>query len=161
MFPTNGHQYSQVCGKIKAYQYGQPEAFQTGSGDWLADGIGLYTSGQSQHIWTFAAGRDEATNGEYICPCNVGHSGITISAIIGQDYFCDTGSESQVFYSGDPLWDGAGCGPRSACCSFNNPPWFCKQLPQPTTDDIELQMCGYNPTTNEDTPIEIVEIYVQ
>ena len=167
VFPTNGHQYSQVCGKIKAYQYGQPEAFYTESRDWLADGIGVYTSGQSQHIWTFVVGQDEARNGVRVCPCNVGHPGITINTTIGQDYFCDTGSETltvpraQVFYSDDPLWDGAGCGPRSACCSFNNPPWFCKQLPQPTTDDIELQMCGHSPITNEDTPIEIVEIYVQ
>ena len=39
--------------------------------------------------------------------------------------------------------------------------WFCKQLSQPTTDDIELEMCGHSPFTNEDTPLEIVEIYVQ
>ena len=144
IYPTNGHKYSHVCGRIKAYQYGRPEGFAvTTSADWLADGIGLYTNGQSQHIWTFVVGRDEdAQYREQICPCNVGHSGITINSTIGQDYFCDTGSEtaaqSEVFYSGDPLWDGAGCGPRSTCCSFNNPPWFCKQLPQPTTDDIEL-----------------------
>ena len=93
-----------------------------------------------------------------------GYSG-TVNSAIGQDYFCDTGSEtaaqSQVFYSGDPLWDGAECGPWSTCCNFNNPPWFYKQLPQPTTDDIVLKMCGYNPISNEDTPIETVEIYVQ
>ena len=167
LFLTNGHQYSQICGKIKAYQFGQPEGFRTGGGAWLVDGITLYTHKQSKHIWSFVAGRDEVVEGSRTCPCNAGHSleGITINATIGQDYFCDTGSENgalhRVFYSDDPLWDGAGCGPRSACCSFNNPPWFCKQLPQPTTDDIELQMCGYDPIHNEDTPIEIVEIYIQ
>ena len=170
VYPTNGYMYSRVCGRIKAYQYGQPEAFYTASGDWLADGIALYTlSGQSQHIWTFVVGLDEVSQGHAqgtaLCPCNVGHGRITINSTIGQDYFCDTGSQttaqSQVFHSEDPLWDGAGCGPRSTCCSFNNPPWFCKKLPQATTEDIELRMCGYEPTTNEDTPIEIVEIYVQ
>ena len=164
IYPTSGYQYSRVCGKIKAYQYGQPEGFSAGN-RWLIDGISLYTHRQSQHIWSFVVGLDEVSTNANVCPCNSGSSGVTIAAAIGQDYFCDTGSESaaqnQVFHSGDPLWDGAGCGPRSTCCSFNNPPWFCKQLPQPTTDDIELQMCGYNPTTNEDTPIEIVEIYVQ
>ena len=34
-------------------------------------------------------------------------------------------------------------------------------LNRPLHDDIELKMCGYNPFHNEDTPLEIVEIYVQ
>ena len=162
VYKTFGHEYSRVCGRIRAYQFGQPEGF--GDGTWLVDGITLYTHNQSQHIWSFAAGRDESSSGTRICPCNTGFSG-SIDTTIGQDYFCDTGSEHQaqsgVFYSEDPLWDGEGCGPRSTCCSFNNPPWFCKQLPQSTTDDIEMKMCGYDPTTNEDTPFDIVEIYVQ
>ena len=62
-------------------------------------------------------------------------------------YFCDTGSRDRfqlIFYPDDPLWDGVGCGPTSTCCSFNNPPWFCKQLPQPTTDNIELRLCRWH-----------------
>ena len=166
VYQTFGHEYSRVCGRIRAYQFGTPEAFDTSLRNWLVDGITLYTHNQSQHIWSFAAGRDESssTNGGYICPCNTGFSG-SIKATVGQDYFCDTGSESAVqsgvFYSDDPLWDGEGCGSRSTCCSFNNPPWFCKQLPQSTNDDIEMRMCGYDSITNEDTPFDIVEIYVQ
>ena len=163
VYQTFGHEYSHVCGRIRAYQYGRPEAFDTLNNNWLVDGITLYTHNQSQHIWSFAAGYDEISSGNHVCPCNTGFSG-SIKATVGQDYFCDTGSESAaqtVFYSEDPLWDGEGCGPRSTCCSFNNPPWFCKQLPQSTTDDIEIKMCGLSPTTNEDTPFDIVEIYVQ
>ena len=165
VYKTFGHEYSRVCGRIRAYQFGTPEGFATYS-SWLVDGITLYTHShsQSQHIWSFVAGRDESNSGVTVCPCNTGFSG-SIKATVGQDYFCDTGSESQsqsgVFYSEDPLWDGEGCGSRSTCCSFNNPPWFCKQLSQSTTDDIEMRMCGHNPTTNEDTPFDIVEIYVQ
>ena len=164
VYQTFGHEYSHVCGRIRAYQLGQPEGFDTAIRNWLVDGITLYTHSQSQHIWSFAAGKDESSNtdGRYICPCNTGFSG-SIKATVGQDYFCDTGSESPshdgVFYSEDPLWDGEGCSPRSTCCSFNNPPWFCKQLPQSTTDDIEMKMCGAN--LREDTPFDIVEIYVQ
>ena len=44
---------------------------------------------------------------------------------VGQDSFCDratdTGITSEVIYSDDPVWDGAGCGPQSTCCSFNSP----------------------------------------
>ena len=61
----------------------------------------------------------------------------------------------------DPLWDGQECWGTSTCCGFNNPPWFCKQLPQPTTDDIELRICGDDDISNKDTPIEIVEMYIR
>ncbi len=88
-----------------------------------------------------------------------------VPPFIGQDYFCETGSRQafsfNIFYSDDPLWDGQGCGGTSTCCEFNNPPWFCKQLPQPTTDDIELRLCGDEVISNEDMPIEIAEIYIR
>ena len=81
-----------------------------------------------QAHWSFVAGHDEVVSGSRTYPCNAGHSleGLTIDAAIGQDHFCDTGSETGAlhhrFYHDDPLWDGVGCGPRSACCSFNSPP---------------------------------------
>jgi hypothetical protein len=43
----------------------------------------------------------------------------------------------------EPLWDGEGYRAGSACCTFNTPPWFYKQLPQPTTDDIKIRVCMY------------------
>ena len=61
----------------------------------------------------------------------------------------------------DPLWDGAGCGPTSTCCSFNTPPWFYRQLPQPTTDDIEMRACRNEDASHEDIAIEMIEIYIQ
>ena len=85
---------------------------------------------------------------------------------MGNDYFCDSGTneaDENILqdYPDDPLWDGEGCEGANTCCQFNNPPWFCKQLPQPTTDDIELRICSNYIISNEDTPIERVEIYVQ
>ena len=83
---------------------------------------------------------------------------------MGDNYFCDTASETMatyVFYDGDPLWDGKGCGPTNECCSFNNPPWFCAELEESTSDEIELRLCGNEPTSNEDVPIESIELYVQ
>ena len=56
----------------------------------------------------------------------------------------------------DPLWDGEGCGTSPKCCIHKNPPWFCKELPQATTDDIEIRLCGGEIGTEYgDTPIEI------
>ena len=173
VYPTHGHEYSRVCGRARAYQYDSPNAFLiSNSGTRTVEetyvaGISL-THGRSprKHIWTFAAARDETVasySSNSGCPCtrpDLGFTG-TVPAFVGQDYFCETGSRGtfqNAFHSEDPLWDGEGCGPQSTCCSFNSPPWFCKQLPQPTTDDIEIRLCA---DSREDVPLERVEIYVQ
>ena len=67
---------------------------------------------------------------------------------------------SLIYYVNDPLWDGAGC-VRGSCCQFNSPPWFCKDLPHPTSEDIELRLCSDDQSTDEDVPFELVEIYIQ
>ena len=175
IFDVHGIGYSQVCGKIIAYQDASTDAF-TGDnsleGNYV-DGISLtYGSNPRKHIWTFAAALDEVgTASVYNCPCTNIHQAASATqppSFVGNDYFCDTGSTqrwSHIFYPDDPLWDGAGCGPANTCCSLNNPPWFLKQLPSSTTNNIEMRMCRDHPTYNnrvdEDTPIEILEIYVR
>ena len=174
-FPVHAIEYSHVCGRVIGYQDGSTNAFQPYYAnraltidDSFVDGISL-THGQSprQHIWTFAAALEETVRSDqFVCPCtqpDIGPYTGAVPPFIGQDYFCETGSRDlyqDIFYHNDPLWNGQGCGGTSTCCSFNNPPWFCKQLPQPTTDDIELRLCGDSVTSNEDTPLEIVEIYI-
>ncbi len=165
--------YSKVCGKIKAYQFGSPDAFRskpsTHSIDSnYVDGITLtHGSEPRKHIWTFAGSVSEvSTFPLHYCPCtniNQASSASTPPAFVGNDYFCDTGSEGQVqsrFYGEDPLWDGTGCGPLNTCCTFNNPPWFYKELPEPTTDDIEMRVCTDQRSINEDIAIEKIDIYV-
>ena len=179
-FPVAAVGYSKVCGRIRAYQIGTPDAF--GNPDSsnrssrgtiesnYVDGVSL-THGTSprQYIWTFAgANSDDEQDPGYICSCtNTALSSAVppTPSFVGDDYFCDTGattgSSTNVFHADDPLWDGAGCGSQSTCCSFNNPPWFYKQLPQSTTNDIEMRVCRDESTANEDFAIEVVEIYVQ
>ena len=162
-FSTATLEYSEVCGKITAYQYGIPDAFRSGN----VDGVSLTHGNPRQHIWTFVAAYDEvSTHPAFNCPCtntNTASQASPPPAFVGDDYFCDTGSNGTaaqgVFYGDDPLWDGAGCGPLNTCCSFNNPPWFYKQLPQPTTSDIDMTVC--KTANDEDIAIETVEIYVQ
>ena len=171
-FPLLGIEYSQVCGRVIGYQDRSTDAFDRGNGltieDDYVDGVSL-THGQlpRQHIWTFASAHDEINSDRFVCPCtrpDLPYTGV-VPTFIGQDYFCETGSSNQfehIFYPDDPLWNGQGCGGTSTCCSFNNPPWFCKQLPQPTTDDIELRLCADDRVfNNEDIPLEMAEIYVK
>ena len=173
-FPLNGVKYSRVCGKIIAYQYASPDAFgpyynnrQHTIDSSYVDGVSLtHGRGPRKHIWTFASAVQETRSDRGTCPCtrtNRAYTGV-VPPFIGQDYFCDTGSRynwGYQFYHADPLWDGSGCGPTSSCCTFNNPPWFCKQLPQPTSDDIEMRVCLNQPRSDEDIALETVEMYVQ
>ncbi len=143
-------EYSKVCGKIKDYQFGSPSAFynRVSINSYYVEGISLTYGSPRKHIWSFAASADEVgTHLPSNCPCtniNQARSDTTPPAFGGNDYFCDTASQgifrNGFFYGGDPLWEGAGCGPLNTCCTFNNLPWFYKELPEPTTDDIEMSV---------------------
>ena len=168
-FPVSGGDYTRVCGRIKAYQYSATDAFEAYDDGFSTTIDGSYVSGVSlthgsprQHIWTFAAGRTESEpTWDDACPCDVTID-ITIPPFVGGDYFCESGYPSRAidrFYPDDPLWDGEDCSASSTCCSFNSPPYFTKQLPSPTTDDIEARICLLD--AGDDTPIEFIELYVQ
>ena len=172
-YSTGSEQYGQVCGRIIGYQLGSPDSFR-GSGlsinTYYVDGVSLTYGSPRQHIWTFSGGLDEQnTNSrpDERCPCVVGSTnGPLIPSFVGQSYFCETGITSGFvngyFYpNSDPLWDGQGCGVRSSCCTFNSPPWFNVWLSSPTTDDIEVRICGNQGTGNEDTPIQLMELCVK
>ena len=179
MFPTQGIQYSQVCGKISAYQFGTPEAFFLENlnhtltiNDQYVDGVSLTYGNPRQHIWTFAASLDEASRGnnESRCSCTNSSRPNTTPSFVGNDYFCETGvppgqewqyAGYDTFHADDPLWDDQGCSPTSTCCTFNNPLWFCKQIPQSTNADLEVRLCSAGTATFENTPIELIEIYVK
>ena len=182
LFTAHGVEYSHVYGRIIAYQNRVPAAFVyrnsnfAGNFNELDDlyvfGVSL-THGQNprKHIWTFAGASDESSSDPgRKCPCTntqiSSNSSIKIPSFIGSDYFCDTAlslryiNYNYELYPDDPLWDGQGCGSTSTCCSLpNKPPWFTKNLPTSTTDDIEMRYC--KPANDGSTPIEVVELYVQ
>ena len=178
------YQYSRVCGRVRAYQFGTTNAFASQERSSSAsidsayvDGVSL-THGLSprEHVWTFAAGLHKRT-GEFIDSvgrCNDAGSPLP-PTFVGNDYFCESGNPRHIqmspppptpppnppFYSADPLWDGDGCDTTITCCVFNTPPWFHKQLSDLSTDDIEMRVCINEDVSNEDVAIDIVEIYAQ
>ena len=176
IFPSNGKLYSRVCGRVNAYQKGSPDGFQPslignpGLEGLYVDGVSLThgAPGSRQHIWTFVASLYETgTETIPLCPCTSTASWPhQVPSFIGDNYFCETGNRGDSYsfdtiYTDDPLWDGSGCGSGSSCCEFNNPPWFCATLPQPTTDDLELRICRNADSDNEDIIISFVEINVK
>ena len=167
-YTTGNEQYDQVCGRIIGYQIATTDAFTGHVIDtYYLDGVSVTYGFPRQHIWSFAAGFDESSNSHLTCPCVAGSTnGNHISSFVGQNYFCESGitqwNSRYIFYpNGDPLWDGQGCGSNSTCCTFNSPPWFNVRLSSPTTDDIEVRICGDEGIANEDTPIQLMELYVK
>ena len=175
-FPVGGGQYSRVCGRAKAYHYGWLYSFwgynqeSRGINAQYVDGLSFTHGTPRTHIWTFAAGTYQelgsdifAYNSIYRCPCNPRNTNGS-PPFVGNDYFCESGvssyfaRESNTFYPDDPLWDGQGCIHGNPCCSSNNPPWFFKTLPTPTTDDVEIRLCMY--PSYGIIALEQIELYV-
>ena len=175
IFSTRGVEYSKVCGKLIGYQYYKtngfgPSRFTPGINETYIDGVSITHGSPRQHVWSFAAAHDEVYDSELIrtgtnCPClhsNAPFVGV-IPSFVGEDYYCETGSRTKVqrrYYFDDPLWDGEGCVGVNKCCDRGGP-WFCKQLPQPTQDDIEMRVCTNSPRSVEDAVLEQIELYIQ
>ena len=172
-YSTGNEQYDQVCGRIIGYQIGSTDAFLGASqsiNTWYVEGVSVTYGSPRQHIWTFAAGISEETNRvtHATCPCVTGsRDGSHIPSFVGQNYFCESGitrwnSRTGIFWpDADPLWDGQGCGPTSSCCTLHSPPWFNVQLPSATTNDIEVRICDNEGSQNDNTPIQLMELYVK
>ena len=134
-FSVNGVKYSRVCGRIVGYQFGDPNAFRDGPNPRVIDD--LYVEGVS-----LTHGSSPRTH-------------IWTFAAALHEYTSHATSTCQCTRT-----DTDTTGQVTVPPFVNNPPWFCKQLPQPTSDDIEIRLCG-NEGPGEDTPIEVVEIYVK
>ena len=179
-FSVGGSQYSRVCGRALAYQFGLKNAFYAywgrhrGAEGQYVDGLSLThgAPGSRQHIWTFVSGM---FIGNYYnryrhnqCPCDNGNTTYPSPPFVGNDYFCESiramsnwNVNWQRFFPNAPLWDGKVCEGGGTCCQFNNPPWFTKNLTSPTTEDIELRLCLTSNVSNGDIALELLELYVQ
>ena len=167
---TLGLNYSRVCGQLRGYQWGTPDAFTAqGIDSSYVDGASItYGRSSRKHIWTYANGFRLADS-IAACPCNTGLTNIYIAPpFVSGDYYCETGdnraSGSFMFrlFPDDTLWDGQQCaGAEASCCTPHpNLPWFTKTLDETTTEDIEVRVCGDQGTSDEDTPLQVIELFV-
>ena len=144
-YSTMGMLYTQICGRIIGYRFDDPDGY-TGSrheqsiNTAYVDGVSLTYGNPRNHIWSFYGG-------QYENQCN---NRSNPAPFVRNNYFCDYGER---------LWDGEGC--TNANCGINNPPWFFTTLPAPTSESLEIRICGDNGAHDEDTPLQIIEIYVK
>ena len=168
IFQTNGISYSQICGKVVGYQKGSTDGVHTNvnniNGVYL-DGVSITRGSPRQHVWSYIAGYRSNGASSNTCPCNTGVTH-TVPSFVGGHYYCESGTNSnpsQVVYTADPLWDGNNCPSVEApCCTGTGLPWFFRDYGNATiTDYIELRVCGSSGYEDEDTPVQLYEIYVK
>ena len=157
------------------YQLGDTQPFDyrnRGIDSAYVDGVSITHGTPRSHIWTYAAGSHDSPSPPFSfgCPCVVNGSSLTQTPppYVGDDYYCESGNPNVSPYvfpnsltdSSDLLWDGQQC--EGQCCSNGkSPPWFSVDLPNPTSDDIEVRLCNLNSVGGEDTPIKLLELYIQ
>ena len=171
--------YSQVCGQLRGYQYGNTDAFApynwkntfpditNSQGYFEGASITYGTAMSRKHIWTYANGVSLRFNADptFLCPCNTGSTAV-VPPYVGSDYYCETGNNGEgsliKFFPDDPLWDGQQCpGEEAPCCTRPKMPWFIKSLNETTTEEIELKLCYYNPTPSAETLLNVIALYVK
>jgi hypothetical protein len=174
--------YTQICGRVRGYQFCIPEAFGSFNNnqsltinDAYVDGVSITRGSPREHVWTLAIAETDfpgVAAPTALCPCSSERISVETPPFVGSDYFCETGS-SGGFVAGcdlsmgmgvfatDPLWDGQECNRQSTCCEFNSPPWFCRQLPESTSDSIEVRLCADQGNMDEDVLVELIELYIR
>ena len=157
-FDPGNTPYSRVGGRVRARQFGQPDGFQDFNGprfrgqvsleDNYVDGISLTygDEGNRTHIWTFAASVNTRRDGCAVCDRER-------PDFIGDHYSCEV---VKLCYrevcNSNQLWDGGQCvGGES----------FFRDLPEPTTEQIEMRVCREQDRFDEDILVTEIELYVQ
>ena len=162
IYSNHGQTYTKICGRVIGYQFGHTDAFRSSKtiDEPYVDGVSITHGNPRSHIWTFAADRGEINNA-FHCPCE---GGMSPPSFVGNSYYCESGYNGtypppSVLFTSDPLWDGAECESEGSCCS--TAPWFTVDLVNPTADDIEVRICSNYYEYEEDTPIHLLEFYIQ
>ena len=173
IFQTNGISYSQICGKVVGYQKGRPNGVVNTNdiNSAYLDGVSITRGSPRQHVWSYIAGISSNINYHLtlVCPCNSNaHTNNKVQSFVGEHYYCESGTtdsnpNSDSTFTTDPLWDGNNCPSNEApCCTGTGLPWFFRDYGNATiTDYIELRVCCNNVYENEDTPVQLYEIYVK
>lgn len=167
-FSTQGVPYQRVCGMVSGYLHLAPDAFSSHHGCPFCqkdlnvaylDGVSITYGVPRSHIWSYAAmvsSNDRPPNSVQRCLC-ISDKDVCSPDFVGQDYHCMIGSDS------DELWGGKSYNKVASSCCKRRPgqPWFCKELLEPTTEDIEVRLCVDQATDVENVFLEAMQIYVQ
>ena len=163
--------YNKICGKIKGYQKGAPDAFRESTyliDSSYVDGVYITLGSPRKHVWTYAVGYidNNDIHQQSGCPC-AKHPGRDPPVFVGSHYYCESGNINEhphiwgKYFTEDPLWDGSGCSVNNSCCTNADQPWFFRQLVMKRQDDIEARLCSNHGFGDEAILVEQIQLYVQ
>ena len=170
-FSPNGN-YTNVCGRVRGYQYGMPEVFNSGysidqsylHGVSITHGTNR-TGTNRTHLWSYVTSFSEQfETSRNRCPCARPDPAdrSDVPSFVGEHFYCESGfsgsePENRIAWE-DPLWDGQGCfASGNQCC--NRYGWFHREIPT-TTDNIEVRWCAEFILDDEDVLTDQLEIWV-
>jgi len=171
-FPTHGVTYRRVCGMAIGYQKGTPDAFRPGLDDVsinkpYLDGLSItYGNGlPRKHVWSYAVGFSENSKDRpSICPCSR-YRGYLPPSFVRDHYYCESGNtggaQYGTYFTSDPLWDGYECYGGDNCCNQPNMPWFYRQIPLTSHEDLEARVCYDQSFGDEGVLVKKLQLYVQ
>ena len=157
------------------YQKGTPDAFNSfvnrdaSINDPYLDGISITYGSSRKHIWSYGAGYNEHTttgsDNRPNCPCSR-YRGATPPSFVRDHYYCESGSNYgrppyRTYFTSDPLWDGKGCTSHDSCCAQPNMPWFYRQLPLTSGENLEARICADQRFYDEGVLLKELQLYVQ
>ena len=165
-FTTHGT-YSNVCGRVRGYQFWHMDCFleskRRSLNETYIDGVSFTQGDPPRHLWTYAVGETEQTSQSDCCPCawSDPNDRQYVPDYIGEHFYCESGfvtSYEQRFVWEDPLWDGSGCvNPGNQCC--NRYGWFHCNVAL-SSDDIKVRWCSDGQFVDEDIVTDQLEIWV-
>ena len=172
-FATSGN-YSNVCGRVRGYQFASTDGFGHDLSDnpidsAYMDGISFTYGSPRTHLWSYVSGWSEDIVGSthIRCPCARPdpNSLVNVPNYVQSNYYCESGrtlkdnaDETNVTHWEDPLWDGSGCvTPGNTCCEKYG--WFHREISS-TFDDVEVRWCGEEARSNDDVFTDQLEIWV-
>ncbi|XP_065893154.1 uncharacterized protein [Dysidea avara] len=168
-FSTHQVPYSRVCGMVIGYQKGTPDGFRaiyygTRSIDGpYVDGVSITYGTPRKHIWSYGVGFNEYGHSSS-CPC-ARHGGTLPTSFVHENYYCESGSygnpPSGTYFTRDPLWDGKDCPSENSCCSEPNLPWFYRQIPLTSDNNIEARICYDQSFRDEGVLVKETKLYIQ
>ena len=100
--------YSQVCGIVKGYQEGSPDAFQskywgpTTIDTFYVDGVSITHGSPRRHLWTYAAGATELYSLELVrCPCARSDPNLRshVPTFVGEHFYCESGYSGTTYHN--------------------------------------------------------------
>ena len=168
-FSNNKTEYNSICGKLRGYQKGSPDAYgyrrtKNNIDAAYLDGVSITIGNPRKHVWSYVVGYNYNAY-QNSCPCSSSTTKTKPPVFIKEHYYCESGDFNggsyNAFFGSDPLWDGRGCPSTSNCCSILGTPWFYRHFTEPEKGAVEVRICRDEPYSNEAIPLEQVELYVQ